>query len=87
MCLAIPARVVELGSNMSARVDIMGLSREISTRLTPDVQVGDYLLVHAGYSINIITEAEALETLSLIEQFPELACDEAEALHESESAE
>lgn len=80
MCLAIPAKITERFDELMARVDIMGLSRDVSLRLTPEAQVGDYVLIHAGFSINCITEQEAQETLDLINQFPELASDETEAL-------
>jgi hydrogenase expression/formation protein HypC len=48
-------------------VEIGGVSRRVSVWLTPDVKVGDYVLLHTGYAISIIDEAEAKETLSLLE--------------------
>lgn len=83
MCLAIPAQIIKKYDGLMAQVTIMGLTKDVSLRLTPEAQIGDYVLIHAGFSINIVTETEAKETLSLIEQFPELACDEAEALFQS----
>lgn len=80
MCLAIPAQITELKEGMIATISIMGLTRDVNIRLTPDAVVGDYVLVHAGFAINIIDETEALETLKLIEQFPELAQDETDGL-------
>lgn len=79
MCLAIPAKVAALEEGNLATVDILGVTREISVDLTPQAQVGDYVLVHAGFAIEVVDEQFAQETLDLIRQFPELAADEAPA--------
>ena len=63
MCLAIPAKVMEI-SKGKAKVDFGGLSREIDISLV-DTKVGDYVLVHAGFAIEIMDEQEAKETLEL----------------------
>ena len=73
MCLAIPAQVSEIGEDNLATVDIMGVTRQVSLALTPAAKVGDYVLVHAGFAIEIVDEQFAQETLDLIRQFPELA--------------
>ena len=73
MCLAIPAKVAKLEEGNLATVDILGVSREISVDLTPQAQVGDYVLVHAGFAIGVVDEQFAQETIELIKQFPELA--------------
>ena len=73
MCLAIPARIESINENLDAQVDILGLKREIALDLTPAAQLGDYVLVHAGYAIEIVSEEFARETLDLIREFPELA--------------
>lgn len=67
MCLAIPALVKSIDGTQ-ADVEVSGIGRKISTWLTPDVKVGDYVLLHTGYSINIIDEAEARETLRFLEE-------------------
>lgn len=67
MCLAIPAQIIAL-NGLIARVDLAGNQRDISIQLTPTAQVGDYVLVHAGFAIQIVEEAEALETLRLLEE-------------------
>ncbi len=73
MCLAIPAQVKELDEKlMMGTVDILGVTREVALDLVPKVKVGDYVLVHAGYGIQIVDEQFAQETLDLIRQFPEL---------------
>lgn len=73
MCLAIPAKVAALEEGNLATVDILGVTREISVDLTPQAQVGDYVLVHAGFAIEVVDADYAQETIDLIKQFPELA--------------
>ena len=73
MCLAIPAQVKGINAaDGMGTVDIMGVTREVALDLVPKVQEGDYVLVHAGYGIQVIDEQVADETLELIRQFPEL---------------
>ncbi|WP_350454121.1 HypC/HybG/HupF family hydrogenase formation chaperone [Slackia heliotrinireducens] len=73
MCLAIPARVTELGENNLATVDILGVTREVSLDLTPQAAVDDFVLIHAGFAIEVVSEEDAQITLDLIKQMPELA--------------
>ena len=73
MCLAIPAKITQLNSDNLADVDILGVKRTISVDLTPQAKVDDYVLVHAGFAIEVVDEAYAQETIDLIKQFPELA--------------
>ncbi len=68
MCLAIPAKIIELKGPW-ATVDIEGNTREVGIMLTPEVQPGDYVLIHAGFSIQIIDEKEAQETLALFAEW------------------
>jgi len=64
MCLAIPAKVMNLNGD-KANVDFgQGVLREVNVSLV-EAKVGDYVLVHAGYAIQVIEEQEAKETLSL----------------------
>lgn len=64
MCLAIPAKILSLEGN-KANVDFgQGVSREVNVSLV-EAKVGEYVLVHAGYAIQVLEEKEALETLSL----------------------
>ena len=79
MCLAIPAKVAALEEGNLATVDILGVTREISVDLTPQVQVGDYVLVHAGFAIEVVDPDYAQETIDLIKEFPDLAGDELSA--------
>ena len=64
MCLAIPAKVANIEGD-EARVDFgEGVLREVNVTLV-DAKVGDYVLVHAGYAIQVLSEEEAMETLRL----------------------
>lgn len=73
MCLAIPACIAEIQDNNTAVVDILGVTRTIALDFTPQAVVGDYVLVHAGFAIEVVDEAYAQETLDLLRQFPDLA--------------
>lgn len=65
MCLAVPARVVEIHGD-AAIVDMEGVRREVSVLLVPDIKTGDYAIIHAGFAIGRLDEHEALENLKLI---------------------
>ena len=65
MCLAIPVLVKSREEHL-AEVEVGGVSRKVSIWLTPEVRVGDYVLLHTGYAISIIDETEAEETLKLL---------------------
>ncbi len=73
MCLAIPAQVKTIEENNLAIVDILGVTREVALDLTPQAEVGDFVLVHAGFAIEVVNEEDAQQTLELIRQIPELA--------------
>ncbi|MFD2112377.1 HypC/HybG/HupF family hydrogenase formation chaperone [Thiorhodococcus fuscus] len=69
MCLAIPAEVIQVDPDSdTARVALGGVVKEISLALVTDVTVGDYVLVHVGYALNKISQAEAEHTLALIRE-------------------
>ena len=68
MCLGVPAKVIDLMENDVARVDVNGNQTEINIRLTPEVEIGQYVLVHAGFAMEIIDESVALETMQLLEE-------------------
>ena len=72
MCLAVPGKVVKRDDDLQATVD-MGIERPVSLRLVPTARVGDYILVHAGFGIQIVDEQEAQETLELVNTMTELA--------------
>jgi len=63
MCLAIPGRITFIDGN-TAQVDFGGAVRAASVALVPKAVVGDYVLVHAGFAMQIMTEKDALETIN-----------------------
>jgi hydrogenase expression/formation protein HypC len=67
MCWAIPARIIEIDGEVG-KVELSGTIREVGLQLLPDAQVGDYVLVHAGFAIQKVDEEEARETLRLLDE-------------------
>jgi hydrogenase expression/formation protein HypC len=82
MCLAIPARITTREEYNMATVDIMGVTRTVSLDLVPEAVEGDYVLVHAGFALNIIDEETANDTLDLLKQIPFFAEEEGLVLPE-----
>lgn len=66
MCLAIPAKVLGIDENV-ATVDFGGVRRAVDVSLT-DAKIGQYVIVHAGFAIQVLNEEEARETLELFDQ-------------------
>jgi hydrogenase expression/formation protein HypC len=69
VCLGIPGRIVETeegGLMRMGKVDFGGITREICLAYVPEADVGDYVIVHAGFAISRVDEAEAQETLALL---------------------
>ena len=81
MCLAIPGKIEKIdkeGALNMARVDFGGVFKEICIEGTPEAKVGDYVVAHAGFAINLLDEEEALknlETLRQIADSPEAFCE------------
>ena len=67
MCLAVPARIVELNGDV-AMVDAMGNRFKAKTTLLPEAKIGNLVLVHAGFAISLVDEEEAKKTWEIIEQ-------------------
>ncbi len=72
MCLAIPAKIEKKLSGEFAIVDVGGIKKEISIALVPDVVEGDYVIIHVGFALNKLDEAEALTTLEIMEKIDEI---------------
>ncbi|HZL01601.1 MAG TPA: HypC/HybG/HupF family hydrogenase formation chaperone [Cellulomonas sp.] len=71
MCLGIPGRVIETRDDdalLMGKVDFGGVRKEVCLAYTPEVQVGDYVVVHVGFAISRLDEAEALKTLEILGQ-------------------
>jgi len=71
VCLAIPVRIKSINGT-EAEVEIGGITRKTSLMLTPEAKVGDYVLLHAGYAINIVDQVEAEETLAIFAEMSEI---------------
>ena len=76
MCLGIPGKVIELyetnGMKMG-KVDFGGALREACLEYLPDIQVGDYTIVHVGFGISMVDEQEAMETMEMLREMEMLA--------------
>lgn len=72
MCLAIPAKVVQVQDGDMAVVDLGGVRKEISLALVDDVAEGDYVIVHVGYALNKLDPEEAEKTLALFAEIGDL---------------
>ena len=70
MCLAIPGQVVEIVDQdvHLAKVEVAGVRRTVNVGLFPDTGPGDWVLIHVGFAISVIDEAEAAATLALLDQ-------------------
>ena len=71
MCLAIPAKIIKIEDNV-ATIDVDGVQREASLLLLEDAMVGEFVIVHAGFALQRIDEAAAMETLNLLRDAAEL---------------
>ncbi len=75
MCLGVPGRVVDVSGvelDRRGRVDFVGTVREVSLACVPEAAPGDWVLVHVGFAIATLDEAEALETLGYLSRIGEL---------------
>ncbi len=74
MCLAVPVKVLQV-DGLKAMVELGGLTRQVSIMLVPDTQVGNYVLLHAGFAIQKLDEREAEETIRLFAEIAEGVAD------------
>lgn len=77
MCLGVPGKVVQitrhdLGMQMG-RVQFGGIQKEVCLSFLPDIQVGEYVIVHAGFAISQVDEEEAARTFEIVKQMGDLA--------------
>ncbi|MDE3140405.1 MAG: HypC/HybG/HupF family hydrogenase formation chaperone [Pseudomonadota bacterium] len=70
MCLALPARVVELTGNDQAVIELGGIRKTISLALVDDIAPGDYVIVHVGYALTRLDPAQAEATLAMMAAGP-----------------
>jgi len=75
MCLAIPGKVISVEQSnglRSGRIQFGGIVRQASLDFVPEAEVGDYVMVHVGYAISRVDEAEAQRTYELLEEMGDL---------------
>jgi hydrogenase expression/formation protein HypC len=89
MCLAVPGQILEIRDDRGTRmaiIDFDGIRKEICLAYLPDIEVGDYAIVHVGFAIARIDEASARETLAMFKELgvldEELAADPSEETRE-----
>ncbi len=71
MCLAVPGKITEIYENaglLMGKIDFGGVIREACLAYVPEAKVGDYTVIHVGFALNLLDEAEALETLRLFDE-------------------
>jgi len=72
MCLAVPGKVISISEadefNRMAKVDFGGIKKDISIAFTPEVQVGNYVIVHTGFALSVIDEAEAAKVFEYLKE-------------------
>ncbi len=72
MCLAVPGKVLDR-QDMLATIEVGGVTRKVSVMLLPEAQVGDFVLIHAGFAVQVIDEEEAEKTLALFKELEQYA--------------
>lgn len=75
MCLGVPGKILETHERdglLMGQVDFGGIRREVCLAYTPEAAVGEYVIVHAGFALNVISEQEAQETLDLLRQIMDI---------------
>jgi hydrogenase expression/formation protein HypC len=77
MCLGVPGKVVKIEENplgmTMGRVDFAGITKDVCLAYVPEVQVGDYVIVHVGFALNKVDEDEAMKVFEYLKEMEELA--------------
>jgi hydrogenase expression/formation protein HypC len=76
MCLAVPGKILSISGEdfaTMARVNFGGIVKEVSLAYVPEAREGQYVLVHVGFAISVVDEAEAMRTFAVLKQMGELA--------------
>jgi hydrogenase expression/formation protein HypC len=71
MCLGIPGKIIDIyeaNDLHMGKVDFGGVTKEVCLAYVPEAQIGNYTIVHVGFALNVLDEAEALETLQLLRE-------------------
>ena len=75
MCLGVPGKIIEIYNDRGLRmckIDFGGAVREACIETLPEAKVGDYTIVHAGFALNLLSEEEAQDTLTLLRQIADV---------------
>jgi len=75
MCLAVPGKILSIGGDDVLRhgmVSFGGISKQVNLAYVPEAHVGDYVIVHVGFAISVVDEAEARQTFEYLKQMGEL---------------
>jgi len=75
MCLAVPGKILNISGEdfaRTARVSFGGIVKEVSLAYVPETEEGHYVLVHVGFAISVVDEAEAMRTFEILKQMGEL---------------
>jgi hydrogenase expression/formation protein HypC len=77
MCLAVPGKLISMDDSpplmRTGKVNFGGILKEVNLAFVPDVRVGDYVLVHVGFALSIVDEAEANQVFGYLQKMDELA--------------
>jgi len=73
MCLGIPAKVISVDQDKQGKIDYLGTKVTTNFSLLEEIEVGDWVIVHAGFAISKLNEEEAQETLALIREYTEFS--------------
>jgi hydrogenase expression/formation protein HypC len=77
MCLAVPGRILDIDGDdpllRSGKVDFAGIQKRVNLAYVPEAKVGDYVLVHVGFAISTVDEAEAAQVLAYLKEMGDLA--------------
>ena len=67
MCLAIPGKLISK-DNETGTIDLGGISQKVSLIFTPNIKIGQWVIIHTGFALNIISESEAKKTIDLLQE-------------------
>ncbi len=77
MCLGVPGKVIKIEENplgmTMGRVDFAGITKDVCLAYVPEVQLGDYVIVHVGFAISVVDEEEAMQVFQYLKEMDELA--------------
>jgi hydrogenase expression/formation protein HypC len=77
MCLGVPGKVIEIEENSLSmtmgKVDFAGITKDVCLAYVPEVELGDYVIVHVGFAISVVDEEEAMQVFEYLKEMEELA--------------